>query len=142
MTVSSLLLPVFVLVGLTFALMVWMASLRGKAIRSGTTKPQDVSLRQPNWPEDATRIGNAFHNQLELPMLFYVLVAFILVTSTNSVIFVALAWAFVMVRLVHAYIHTSSNDVRTRFYAMALSVAILIVMWIVFAVRVLAAEGP
>ena len=139
MSVASLLLPVFVLVGLTFVLMLWMASLRVRAIQSRTVRPKDIALREPNWPARATQIANCFHNQLELPVLFYMLVALILITNTNSIIFVALAWAYVLTRLVHAFIHTGSNEVDKRFYAMAAGVAVLITMWVVFAVRILAA---
>ncbi len=141
MSVASLLLPVFVQVALTFALMMWMATHRVAAVKSGTVRPKDVALRQPNWPERTTQIANSFHNQLELPVLFYVLVALILVTNTNSTIFVLLAWLFVATRLVHAYIHTGSNRIDRRFYAMALGMAILVVMWVVFAGRILLAEG-
>jgi hypothetical protein len=38
---------------------------------------------------------------------------------------------------VHAYIHTGSNYVRHRFNAFAVGAFILIVIWIVFAVRIL-----
>jgi hypothetical protein len=141
MSVSSLLLPVFVQVGLTFALMGWMASHRVTAIKTGSVRPRDIALREPNWPARATQIANCFHNQLELPLLFYVLVALILITNTNSTIFVLLAWAFVLTRLVHAYIHTGSNRVDRRFYAMAAGMAVLVVMWVIFAARILMAEG-
>ncbi len=138
MSVTSLLLPVFVQVALTFALMLWMASHRVKAVRSGAVRPRDVALREPNWPARTTQIANCFHNQLELPVLFYVLVALILTTSTNSVVFVVLAWAFVITRLVHASIHTGSNEIDKRFYAMAAGMIILVVMWVIFALRILA----
>ncbi|MGH7634825.1 MAG: MAPEG family protein, partial [Gemmatimonadaceae bacterium] len=95
MSVASLLLPVFVQVALTFALMLWMASRRVAEVKSGTVRPREIALRQPNWSERTTQIANCFHNQLELPMLVYVLVALILITNTNSTIFVLLAWLFV-----------------------------------------------
>jgi hypothetical protein len=141
MSVASLLLPVFVQVGLTFALMLWMAAHRVRAVKSGTVRPRDIALREPNWPKRAIQIANCFHNQLELPVLFYVLVAFILITSTNSAVFVILAWLFVVSRLVHAFIHTGSNRVDRRLYAMAAGMAILTAMWVIFAVRILSAEG-
>lgn len=141
MSVASLLAPVFVQVALTFALMLWMAALRVSAVRGRQVRPKDIALREPNWPQRATQIANAFHNQLELPLLFYVLVALILVTRTNSDAFVGLAWAFVGARLVHAWIHTGSNEVDKRFFAMAAGMVILAVMWVLFAVRVLSAEG-
>jgi hypothetical protein len=141
MSVASLLLPVFVQLALTFGLMVWMATLRVRAVTSGAVRPRDIALREPNWPERATQIANCFHNQLELPVLFYILVALILVTGTNSIVFVVLAWAFVISRLAHAYVHTGSNRIDRRFYAMAAGMGILIAMWIVFAVRILATGG-
>jgi hypothetical protein len=137
MSVSSLLLPLFVQVGLTFVIMVGMAIHRRRALASGEVRYDDIALRQQRWPVKATQFANNFNNQLELPVLFYVLVALILITKTNSIIFVVLAWVFVLSRLVHAYIHTGYNDVEQRSYAVALGALVLIVMWIIFAVRIL-----
>ena len=137
MTVSDLLLPVFVQVGLTFFLMFWMGLLRREALNSGAVKPSDIALRQPNWPPRTLQVANCFHNQLELPFLFYVVVAFILITSTNSLIFVILAWVFVISRLVHAYIHTGANDVRSRAMAIGVGAIALVAMWVIFAIRIL-----
>ena len=139
MSVTSLLLPVLVQVALTFALMAWMWKLRIGALKSREVTFKDIALREPAWPARVTQIGNCFHNQLELPVLFYVLVAFTLITRTNDIVFVVLAWVFVLARLVHAYIHTGSNDVQSRFYAMAASLTVLIAMWVTFAVRILSA---
>lgn len=138
MPVSSLLLPVFVQVALTFALMLWMGRLRMGALSSGRVKQEDIALRQPNWPARTMQVANCFHNQLELPFLFYVLVGFILITSTNSLIFVILAWVFVASRVVHAFIHTGGNEVRQRGMALGIGAAALIAMWVIFAVRILA----
>jgi hypothetical protein len=142
MTVSSLLLPVFVQVALTFALMFWMAGARRAAVLGRKVALKDIALREPNWPARVTQLANAYHNQLELPVLFYVLIALILITNTNSIVFVLLAWAFVAARLAHAYIHTGTNYVPSRFYAMAVSAMILAAMWVIFAVRILIAEAP
>jgi hypothetical protein len=139
MSVTSSLLPVFVQVALTFGLMFWMAKERRQALLSGQVKPKDISLRQPNWPARATQIANCFHNQLEFPVLFYVLAAFILVTRMNDVVFVVLAWAFVAARVAHAYVHTGSNEVPKRFAAQTVAVLTLFAMWVVFAVRILSA---
>jgi hypothetical protein len=137
MTVSGLLLPVFVQVGLTFYVMMRMAMLRQSAFRSGAVNPSDVALREGKWPLKAQQAANCYLNEFELPVLFYALVGFILITSTNSVIFVLLAWAFVLTRIVRAYVHLSSNVVRIRGVAFGLGVLILLVMWVIFAVRIL-----
>ena len=75
MSVQMVLLPVFVLVGLTFALLLWMATARRQALIGGETNLKDIALGQPNWPTRATQIGNCYRNQFELPVLFYVLIA-------------------------------------------------------------------
>ena len=75
MSVPTVLLPVFVLIGLTFALLLWMAGSRRNALVGGQTKIRDIALGQSNWPVRATQIGNCFKNQFEIPVLFYVLIA-------------------------------------------------------------------
>lgn len=137
MTVDAILLPLFVQVGLTFVLLFWMGRERVGSVRRGEVAVPDIALRQPAWPERATQMGNAYHNQFELPLLFYVLVILALFTRKADLLFVVLEWMFVVSRLAHAAIHITSNDVRRRFTAFVVGVIILLVMWIVFALRIL-----
>jgi len=74
-------------------------------------------------------------------VLFYVLVVLALITRKADMVFVVLAWMFVASRLVHAYIHTTSNKVLRRFQAFVVGVLILAVMWIIFGLRVFFAEA-
>jgi hypothetical protein len=128
---------VFVQVALTFALMIWMMTARTGSLKRGEVKIRDIALGQPGWTEDATKVGNCVRNQFELPMLFYVLVALALILRKADLIFAVLAWLFVLTRLVHAYIQTSSNHVPTRAQAFFAGAIILMVMWGYFAVEVL-----
>lgn len=137
MSVVAVLAPVFVLVALTFALNYWMGYLRVTAVSHGEVHTRDIALRQPNWPKRTTQIGNAFHNQLELPILFYVLVVFALITRKADLIFVVLSWMFVALRLLHAYIMVTSNRVSRRFWVFFAAGLVLLLMWIIFAVQVL-----
>jgi hypothetical protein len=138
MSVSSLLLPVFVQVFLTFATLFWMGLQRQRAFRSGTVKPQDVALRENRWPVEAQQAANSYMNEFEIPVLFYAVVAFILITSTNSIVFVILAWAFVLSRVVRSYVHLTSNIVPLRGMSFVVGVSALFAMWVIFALRVLA----
>src|SRR6266516_1885575 len=135
MNIQMVLLPVFVQVGLTFALLFWMARARVGSIKRGETKMRDIALRQPAWPAKPTQVANCYQSQFELPLLFYVLVIFAWFTKQTDLIFLVMAWIFVVMRLVHAYIHTSSNHVPTRFNAFAVGAIVLLLMWIIFAVR-------
>lgn len=137
MTLPTVLLPLFVEVVLTFALMLWMGALRRADYHSGAVKPQDIALRQPNWPARTTQAANAFSNQFELPVLFYVLTILAWDTRHAGVLFVALAWVFVIFRLLQAYVHVTSNVVRLRGVFYAVSALVLMIMWAIYIVQVL-----
>jgi hypothetical protein len=137
MSITAILAPVFALIALTFALHYWMGLARLSKIRRGEVQVRDIALGQPNWPARVTQIGNAFHNQLELPLLFYVLVAFALITRQADLLFVVMSWLFVALRMVHAFIFVTSNRVSHRFFAFIAGSAVLLLMWIIFAARVL-----
>jgi hypothetical protein len=142
MSVPAVLLPVFVQVGLTFFFLFWMARERLSAVKGGEVKVRDIALRQPAWPERATQVANTFHNQLELPILFYVLVALALITRKADFLFVVMSWMFVATRLFHAYIYATTNRLQHRFRVFAIGALILLVMWIIFAARILFAGMP
>ena len=137
MSIQVVLLPLFVQVALTFGMMFWMAFSRIGALKRKETRMADVALGQLNWPPRVQQISNSYHSQLQLPVLFYVLTALAIVTRHADIVFVVMAWLFVLTRLLHAYIHTGSNVVRHRFNAFALGAVILLAMWIIFAVRIL-----
>ena len=114
MSVQMVLLPVFVLVGLTFALLLWMATARTRALTGKEIRIKDIALGQPNWPERATQIGNCFSNQFELPVLFYILIAVALPLRHADLVIVLLSWVFVVTRFAHAGIFVTSNNVQQR----------------------------
>ena len=137
MSLPVVLLPLFVQVLLTFGLWFWMAWHRTRAIRSRTVHMRDIALREPNWPSQVLQVCNAAHNQLELPMLFYVLTILSIITRHADLIFVVLAWVFVLSRLAHAYVHTTSNDIRKRGPLFGIGLLVLLIMWVIFIVRIL-----
>jgi hypothetical protein len=131
------LLPVFVLVGLTFALLLWMVGSRRGALVGGETRIPDVALGQPNWPQRATQIGNCYANQFELPLLFYVLIALALPLRHADLFIVLMSWVFVVTRFVHAGVFVTSNDLGQRSKAWLAGVLVLLAMWIYFALKIL-----
>jgi hypothetical protein len=137
MSIQAVLLPLFVQVVLTFVLLFWAGHLRVGAVRRGEVHLRDVALREPNWGPRETKAANAFHNQLELPVLFYVLTILAWLTKQADLLFVVLAWVFVALRVIHAVIHVTGNDVRQRFFAFAVSALVLAIMWTIFIVGIL-----
>jgi len=137
MSVQMVLLPVFVLIGLTFALMLGMFWERRRALVSRETKIRDIALGQPNWPERATKVRNCYNNQFELPLLFYALIAIGLPLRRIDLVLVLLSWVFVVTRFAHAGIFVSSNDLGQRSSAWFAGALVLLAMWLYFALRIL-----
>src|SRR3712207_6519557 len=128
MSISAVILPVLVQVGLTLLLLLWMGRTRVGHLRKGEVRVKDIALGERNWPSRVTQIQNAYHNQFELPVLFYALVTLALITRKADLLFVVMAWVFVVSRLVHAAIHTTSNKISQRFMAFIVGVLILAAM--------------
>jgi hypothetical protein len=137
MSIQAVLLPLFVQVALTFVLLFWMAGLGTSAVRRGEVKWQDIALREPNWPARTVQIRNAFQNQVETPLLFYVLTILAWITRHADLLFVVLAWIYVALRLAHAFIHVTDNYVPRRGAVFGAGALVLLLMWAIFAVRIL-----
>ena len=137
MSVQMVLLPVFVQIGLTFALLLSMVSVRTRALKGREVSLRDIALGQPNWPTRATQIGNCFKNQFELPLLFYALIALAFPIRHADLVIVMLSWVFVVTRFAHAGIFVSSNNVQRRSLVWFAGVLVLFAMWVYFALKIL-----
>jgi hypothetical protein len=110
---------------------------RASALRSREVRWKDIALGEPAWPPHAIQRANAFRNQFELPVLFYLLTILAIITRHADLLFVVLAWIFVLTRIAHAYIHVTSNYVPRRGIVYGVGGVVLIVMWLIFMVRIL-----
>lgn len=91
MSVAAVLAPVFALVALLFFLTGRMASTRVAAIKRGEIKMRDIALGQNAWADPVQQTSNAYANNLQLPVLFYALVAFAMLTKKADLLFVVMA---------------------------------------------------
>jgi hypothetical protein len=139
MTVQEVLLPLFLEVILTFVLLFWLAPLRGRDFSSGVARPENVALREPNWSQRSLQVSYSYSNQFEQPVLFYVLTILAWVTRHADLIFVVLAWIFVIFRYLQAYVHVTTNQVRLRGAFFGVSAAALAIMWLIYIVEILTA---
>jgi hypothetical protein len=137
MTVQEVLLPLFLEVILTFGLLFWLAPLRSHDFSSGVTRPEDIALREPKWSQRSLQVGYSYSNQFELPVLFYVLTILAYFTRHAGVVFVVLAWMFVIFRYLQAYVHVTSNKVRLRGTFFIVSALVLAIMWGIYMIEIL-----
>jgi hypothetical protein len=137
MSLQMVLLPVFVLVGLTFFLMLWMVTARTRAVKARETSLKDIAAGQPKYPARVAQIGNCFSNQFEVPLLFYILIALALPLRHADLFIVLMSWVFVATRFVHAGVFVSSNQLGPRSTIWLAGVLVLLAMWIYFALKML-----
>jgi hypothetical protein len=137
MSTATILAPLFVQVLLTFAVMFGMMVFRTSALQGGTTRFEDIAMREPNWPHRAALFGNSFSNQFELPVLFYVLTILAIFTKHADLLFVVLAWIFVLFRILQAVVHITTNNVRFRGGYYGISAVVLVIMWLIFIVKIM-----
>ena len=140
MLATSLMAPVFVQVLLTFVVIIWVGRTRRQSLRDSRTSlnKREVALGQHQWSDAATQAAANFRNQFEMPVLFYVGVAFALILRKTDYIRVTLAWIFVLTRLVHAFIHLGPNVVKWRGVAYIIGVVVLMAFWIMLFLRIFA----
>ncbi len=141
MSLQMILLPLFVEVLLTLVLLYVMGWRRAAAFRAKQVREADISLREPNWPPRALQAAYAFSNQFELPVLFYVLTILALFTKQADLLFVLLAWVFVVLRILQAWVYVTSNNIRYRGMYYFVGAIVLTLMWLIFMVRILLAIG-
>jgi hypothetical protein len=142
MTVQEILLPLFVEVILTFLLLFWLAPLRARDFNAGIARPDNVALREPNWSPRALQVSYAFSNQFELPVLFYILTLLAYVTHLAGILFVLLAWIFVIFRILQTYMHVTTNNIRVRGSFFGIAALALAVNWVVYIFEVLTMPRP
>lgn len=137
MLVQAVLIPVFLQVGLIFAVLIGMGYQRNAAVNSGALEWQDASLGERKWPARAQQFANNFSNQFELPVLFFVVVALAIPLRKADLVFSILAWIFVLSRIAHTFVHTTFNIVKLRGLIYGIGALALLLMWIKLAIGVL-----
>lgn len=142
MTTQAILLPLFVEVILTFLLLFWLAPLRARDFSSGIARPDNIALREPNWSQRTLQIGYSYSNQFELPVLFYVLTILAYVTHLAGLLFVVLAWIFVIFRILQACVHVTNNKVRVRGAFFGVAAVALAINWAIYIFEVLTLPRP
>ena len=131
---QHLLLPAFVQFALTVYVLTRLGQGRVRAVRSGQVKYSEIDTKTA-YSETVQKFANNYVSQFELPMLFYAVVAFALATEVVDGVLIGLAWAFVVSRLVHSFVHTGRNKIATRFKVFVAGLVFLVGMWAWFGFR-------
>jgi len=127
----NILYPVFAMFLLTTFCLFRLARLRFVAVRQGEVDPKFFRLyRNGDEPDHLRVYSRHLANLFEGPVLFYVVVIIAFVTQQSGVLPLLLAWAYVILRYAHSYVHLTTNRVLTRFRIFALSWLVLVLLWL------------
>jgi hypothetical protein len=127
----AILYPLFALAAWTLLVLVLIPLVRVRSVRQREIAPDDFKHGESaRVPANVTIPNRNYMNLLELPMLFYVVGILLYVTGGASHLVVAIAWAFVALRVVHSFIHLTYNHVLHRLAAFSLSNVALVLLWV------------
>jgi hypothetical protein len=130
-------LPCAALVGLTAAVWVKLYADRLGEMRAKRIDPQALASARATAQLERPQAAENFRNLFEVPVLFYVLCAALVLTGGSTPGFVAAAWAYVALRVVHSLIHVTYNRVTHRFLVYVASTLLLFGTWAAFVARIL-----
>ena len=136
---TAILFPVLLQVALTFGVLIAMGPARARSMRENGQQlsDDDVRLGRNAWSDQAVKVAKSYANQFELPVLFYAVVAFALITSAVDGLMLGLAWIFAVSRVAHAYVHIGPNVIMWRGAAFLIGALALIAMWLKLALHIL-----
>ena len=137
MSAQAIFGPVCVLALWTLLVLYMTGSRRVRAALSGRVPRDAFRLGESDdVPPDVSVVNRNLMNLLEVPVLFYVVCISLYVTHQVNSVVVALAWLYVLLRVVHSFVHLTSNRIMQRLIAHAASNFTLLAIWLWFLYRV------
>jgi hypothetical protein len=130
----------FAMVCLTAFVLVRMFRGRVRAVREGAvTAGYFKTYQGQQEPPQSAQATRHFINLFEAPTLFYIACVTAMVAQVQGIAVIVLAWLYVAVRLVHAFIHLGPNKLNPRIRAYALSWLVLLALWVRIVIAVASA---
>ena len=133
----NLIYPMAAMVLLSWVVLIAMFRRRVRAVRSGETSAAYYKTYQEGRePREIAQFSRHFINLFESPTLFYAACISGLVTGLYPALLVALAWLYVLLRHVHAWVHTGKNKIPARLKVYFTSWLVLLGMWLALVIGV------
>jgi hypothetical protein len=132
MSDQQIFFPALAMAALTCVVWFRMYSMRIGQMKRERIHPQSVATSaQAAAKLTDSRAADNFRNLFELPVLFYVAVLVAAHAGLVTPLVLGLAWLFVLLRVLHSWIHCTYNKVMHRFKAYVAGGMVLWVLWAV-----------
>ena len=126
-----MLYPMALMVLLTLIVGLVSARARFSSLRSGDVEVKYFKLMQgQDIPERVTVTTRSFNNMFEVPVLFYVVCTLYISLGVEGFPGLVLAWLFVSLRYLHAYIHLTYNNLLHRMLCFWASFICVLLLWV------------
>ena len=114
----TLLTPVLVLVIWTFIIFLIMAFCRVSFMNNpqDAADSKDYKNQLPTW---VNRTADNYNHLFEQPVAFYAVTLTIALVNSFDSLIVQLAWAYVLIRIIHSLVQLTINIVLVRFFLFA-----------------------
>ena len=117
---ADILRPIVALVAWTLVMQAWMIATRLPAMKAagidlGTLVGTKASDADRSLPAQAQWKAHNYNHLMEQPTLFYAICAVIALTGTGDGVNAAIAWVYVVLRMIHSLVQATSNKVGVRF---------------------------
>jgi hypothetical protein len=130
-TTPQFLTPVLVLVTWTLIMWVWMYATRIPAMNKAGVEPQEAA-HPGTWahriPSSVRAVADNYNHLHEQPTIFYALMFFAALTGGGDATALRLAWAYVILRVLHSLVQATFNRVIVRFSIFALATVVLMII--------------
>ena len=125
-----MLTPVLALIVWTLIIWVWMYATRIPAIQKANINPNEsIHPGSLDYLPSSVRVVADNYNHLhEQPVIFYALAFYTHLAGATDDINIALAWAYVALRVAHSFAQIVLKHVMTRFSLFALASIVLMVI--------------
>ena len=87
------------------------------------------------WSKVEPRISANLSNQFEWPLFFHVACVLLIVLNTSGALAVALAWVFVIGRVLHSLVQIPTANVRLRGLVFTVNFLAVLALWVVVVAR-------
>lgn len=114
MNPETIFFPLLLQIVLVVIVLVTMNIRKTREIKTGTVDRSKAALNNKAWSDEVIKVSNNLENQFQVPVLFYVVCLILFLLNAVNSFVLALTYAFVVSRYLHAYIHIGSNHVPHR----------------------------
>ncbi len=118
MNPEPILLPVVVLVIWSLVVMLWMVAKRLPAIQAAGLGPeagQRTAELGNQLPKETQFVADNYNHLMEQPTIFYACAIALAVAGLGDGLHLWMAWAYVVLRIVHSIVQGTTNNVLVRF---------------------------